>query len=438
VLEAQVSDFGPARGGGWPLRLSARVADRLSFWSCVVVLLIYSQGWVMLFTGPQGDPGNSDMIRNLTTPAYAISLVLAFTAGWRTLRAIVCSPLLWALLGLVFLSMLWSVDPSTTVRRAIAVLLTSIAGLVIASRYDWPRLTAVVAATFAILAVASFIAGAFVPSYGRMTTLFPGAWQGLWNEKNALGDRMTMGFLVLVAAAILNPRQRRMWLGFAGLALFLVIMSTSKTSLVALSLGMMAVGFIYVVRRGPAYAVAATFIAVTALVLLGFAIVYDTEVFFKLLGKDATLTGRTAIWGAVLHEIYLRPWTGYGYGAVWSDDSVWSTLAWIKHIAKFRPYHSHESWLNIWLDLGYVGLGLWAAYYVETWSRAILAAYRNPGAYFALPILVVYSLVALTETIALVYNDFVWVLFVLIAVRLALGARSVEQTPPLAQTAAAL
>ncbi len=427
-MEAHLGDLRQTRtAGGWPFALTRRASDRLGFWLCVGMLMIYSQAWVMLFTGPNGDPGNSDLIRNLTTPAYAVGLGLAVLGGWRTLRAIGHSPALWGLMGLVFLSILWSVDPSTTIRRAVAVLMTSLAGLVIASRYDWPRLTQIVATSFAILAVLSFLSAALVPSYGRMTLLFPGAWRGVWNEKNALGDHMTMAVLACLASAILNPAQRRMWLGFAGLSFFLIVMSQSKTSLVSLFLGLTATGFIYVVRRGPAFAVAATFLAVTALTLLGFALVYDTEVFFRLLGKDATLTGRTVIWGAVLHEIQLRPWTGYGYGAVWSDDTTWSTLAWIKHIAKFRPYHAHDSWLNIWLDLGYGGLALWAVYYFETWTRAILAAYRSAGAYFALPILVVYSLVALTETIAVVYNDFVWVLFVIIAVRLALGARSVEQ-----------
>jgi exopolysaccharide production protein ExoQ len=44
----------------------------------------------------------------------------------------------------------------------------------------------------------------------------------------------------------------------------------------------------------------------------------------------------------------------------------------------------------------------------------------------AFPFLVVYSLVALTESIAVVYNDFRWVLFVAFAAKLAFPDREVE------------
>jgi hypothetical protein len=38
-----------------------------------------------------------------------------------------------------------------------------------------------------------------------MTELFPGAWRGLWREKNGLGGNMAFGFCILSAAALLNP-----------------------------------------------------------------------------------------------------------------------------------------------------------------------------------------------------------------------------------------
>ena len=50
---------------------------------------------------------------------------------------------------------------------------------------------------------------------------------------------------------------------------------------------------------------------------------------------------------------------------------------------------------------------------------AIVAVYRDKGAYLALPFLVVYSLMSLTESIAVTYNDFRWVIFTAIAVKLA-------------------
>ena len=46
-------------------------------------------------------------------------------------------------------------------------------------------------------------------------------------------------------------------------------------------------------------------------------IVATPDLLFSLLGKDATLTGRTGIWSAVIDSIAKRPLLGYGYQAFW-------------------------------------------------------------------------------------------------------------------------
>ena len=50
----------------------------------------------------------------------------------------------------------------------------------------------------------------------------------------------------------------------------------------------------------------------------------------------------------------------------------------------------------------------------------MVALYRQAGAYLALPFFVIYALMTLTESIAVVYNDMRWVIFVALAVKLAL------------------
>jgi exopolysaccharide production protein ExoQ len=398
--------------------------DQAAFLTSVLVFLTFTQCWVMPLTGPNGDAEASTLIRTLYFPVYAAALVLA-VAGWReTLFAAVRAPLLWMLIALVFISTLWSIDPSVTVRRGVALLFTTLAGLALASRYDWPRLVEVFAVALAITAAACFVFGAFVPSYGRMTDLFPGAWRGVWFEKNGLGDNMTVACIVFAAAAILIPKRRWLWGGMIGLALTLILLSTSKTSLVSLVIGMGALVFVVLAKRGPALSVIVTFVGVTVLGVLGVTIYFASDVFFALLGKDATLTGRTKLWAGVLNQVHTRPWTGFGYAAVWNDTSIWGPLAWISKQAKFVATHAHNSWLEVWLGLGYVGLALWVLFFAEAWIRSFAAAYRSPAGYFALPFLVVYSLMTLTESVAIVYNDFIWVMFVAVAVKLAVPSRS--------------
>jgi O-antigen ligase len=400
--------------------------ERLAFCVSVAVVLTFSQFWVMPLAGPNGNADASSLIIALYFPAYLAALALALTAAPQTLMAALRAPLLAALIALIFISRVWSIDPGVTFRRGIAVFFTTLAGLAIAARYEWPRLLEVLAAAFALIAVCCIGLALALPSYGRMSDLFPGAWRGVWFEKNALGDNMSIGCIVFCAAAILNPVRRRLWCVMAGVAFALILLSTSKTSLVSLMIGLAMLGFVALVKRGPVIAVITTFVGVTAAAALGFALYFASDVFFALLGKDATLTGRTQLWAGVLPQIYTRPWTGFGYGAVWNDKTIWGPLAWISKRAGFVALHAHNSWLEIWLGIGYVGLGIWALYFAETWVRGLVAAYRAPGGYFALPFLAVYSLMTLTETVAAVYNDFVWVIFVAVAVKLATPSAPAE------------
>lgn len=405
---------------------------RLATGLCVAMLLAFSPAWVSLALGPDADPEQSGFIRFAYFPWYPLAAGLLAAQPRRSLRAVAASPLLWALVGIAFCSGLWSIDPATTERRAVAVLFTTLAGVAVAARCDWPELAETLATAFAGLVLASLLAGLLLPSYGRMTDVFPGAWRGVFFDKNGLGDGMALGFLVFLAAAALKPERRAVWTAFALGALLLVLLSTSKTSLVALAFGGGVFAAVTLARRSPAAAVVVAFGSVTALAVLAAFIVFDGAAALALLGKDATLTGRTKIWAGILQQVQLRPWTGYGYGAVWTDDSGWGPLAWIVKRAGFRPQHAHDSWLEVWLGLGYIGLGVWIALFVSTLGRALMSVYRGRGAYLALPVLVVYALVSLTESVALVWNDLVWVLFAAVAVRLSLP----PEAPPSLRAAA--
>ena len=284
-------------------------------------------------------------------------------------------------------------------------------------------LAEVLACAFAVLSLATLVLGALVPSIGRMSDLFPGAWRGLWIEKNGLGEMMAFGFLIFAAAGLLNFKRAALWWPFAALDLALLMLSTSKTSLVALMLGMAALGFVLLARRGGAIAVLASYVAVVGLVALGAGVVMAPDAFFTILGKDATLTGRTKIWAAVIRLIGQRPWLGYGYQAVWTDTSGWGPLAWIIKDAGFKPEHAHNSWLEQWLGMGLLGLGAWTLYYLSTLFRAIWAVFSHKGALLAFPFLIVFTLMTLTESVAVIYNDIRWVIFVALSIRLALPDR---------------
>lgn len=398
----------------------ASLVGAAGFAAAVLMLLVYSQGWVRPLTGGGDESQDSGLIRALYLPAYAAAVGLMALGPLGVMRATLRQPFLIALMLIAGVSYVWSVSPDQTERRIFALAFTTLGALVLAARFRWAELAEVMAASFAILAVASVFTGLFVPSIGRMSDSFPGSWRGLWIEKNTFGSDMGQGAVLCAAAALLNPRRARLWWTMAAVSTALVLLSTSKTSLISLMLGFAALGLVGLVRRGPVAGVAGAWIAIVAMATIASFAIFASDAVFSLLGKDATLTGRTRIWAGVWREIQQRPWQGFGYGAIWDETNDWGPLAWITKVAGFRAHHAHNSWLEQWLSLGIGGLAAWIGLYVQTLAANVVALYRHKGAYLALPFFVVYSLTTLTESIAVTYNDLRWVIFVALAAKLAL------------------
>lgn len=409
-------------GAGHPPALAD---DRLTAWrlatlgAAALIFMIYSQFWVFPILGEKGDPSASGLIRALYIPAYGAAAFLAVLSFKDVVAATLRQPFLVALLLICAATTLWSIAPDQTLRRVVALGFTSLGAIVLAVRFRWAALAELLGACFAALAVIALLVSIAAPSIGVMHELFPGAWRGVWPEKNALGGNMAIGFVILASAAALNPRRAFIWAPFAALALLLVLMSTSKTSLVSLMLGLGGLIFVALGRRNAATGVGVVWLAVLGVAMLGGFMLLAADLFFEILGKDATLTGRTKIWDAALRQIEQRPWTGFGYGVVWDVKGPWGPLAWIEKQAGFTPIHAHSAWIEQWIGMGTPGLAAFGLMYLQTLFLAAISIFRERGAYLAIPFLVVYSLMSLTESVAVTYHDFRWVLFVIIAVKLA-------------------
>jgi O-antigen ligase len=397
------------------------VATAAPLWlsgAAVLMLLIFSRAWISPLVGPGAD-AEGGLIRTLFFPGYALGLFLIAGDPRGAVRAALAGALPLALVLTAFASAAWSIAPDLTLRRALALLFTTLAGVGLAARFGWRDLARVLAATFGLLALGSAAAALALPHLGKMDVLFPGAWRGLWGDKNALGGFMALGVWIAAGAAVLDRRLRGLWVGAAVLCLALVVLSTSKTALLSLGAGAGAFGLLAVGRRSPALAIGAVLsLAVGAVALGGLAWTHP-KLLPSLIGKDLTLTGRTVIWDTVLRRIAERPATGFGYAVVWNDASGWGPLAWIVKEAHFTPHHAHNSWLEAWLELGYAGLALLVAFAALTAWRLVRRA-GTEGAWLAAPVLAAFFVTTLTETVTLEYNDFLWVIVPALSMRLAL------------------
>jgi O-antigen ligase len=348
--------------------------------------------------------------------------------GWVTLRdqreavrAALRSPLLLALLALASVSALWSIDSGATLRRSVWLAATMAFGLYLAWRYDWPRLVTIIATAFAVLIAGSFAVGLLAPAIGRMTIEHPGAWSGLWTHKNTLGGIMALGVAVCASAAIVEPARRVLWIGAALAAFVLVLLSTSKTALLAALLGLCIIAACAMVRRGPVLAVLVSAGALGAVVIGASIVVLAPDLIVAVLGRDLTLTGRTEIWEASARFVEAQPWLGYGYYAFWLPEN--GPAYWVREAVAWQVASAHSSWLELALGLGRAGVLLFALQLAVTLWRGAGAVMRPDAGLWAPAFLAAFALYTLSESHVLQANNLFWTIYVAVAARLALDAR---------------
>ena len=412
-------------------RIEVKRRARWSFLLCGFIVLTFSEAWMKPFNGGGVEPADNGLIRMAHYPAYVAALVLVGLGPADVLTAIRRTPLIWVLVGFAFVSTTWSIDPAATDRRAVALLFSTLCGVAVAARLSWTQLTRMLALCLAGVSLTSLILAVLAPKFGRMQEVFPGAWSGVFVEKNGLGAWAAQTLVACAAAWVIDKPRRLAWGAGVVLGAGLLIASTSKTSLVVALLGCVCFAFAWAVRRGPVAAVAATFLAVVGIGAAAFTVIFSPDALLALLGKDATLTGRTRIWAAVMRQIATRPRTGFGYGAVWSDHTGWGPVYWVVKQYGARPAYAHNGWVDLWLGLGVYAVWIWAALLAVTWITTVAATYRRSEALLALPFLAMFTLTNLTESSILYYNAIGWVLFVMLAAKVLVPDRPAEAGRPL-------
>jgi len=183
-----------------------------------LLLFQFSTALIALFLTDLNNPEyQSPLARMLWYPGYAAVLVLMVRCLPQVIRLVAFNPLLVICVAICGVSFLWSVDPAITLRRAVAVMVTTIFGLVLAARYDWNGLVQRLAIVFAATAILSVLIAVFLPAYGIMSEIHVGAWRGAWVEKNYMGGFMAKGVIVMLCAFAMRPDRAWIWLPLCAL-----------------------------------------------------------------------------------------------------------------------------------------------------------------------------------------------------------------------------
>jgi exopolysaccharide production protein ExoQ len=265
--------------------------------------------------------------------------------------------------GLLVLSTTWSVDPETTFRRGFLYLLLVMGTIGIVGNLESDEVMKLVAITCGLCAIASIILPVLFPSGGAFAN---SALRGIFPHKNGLGQVMAAGTLAQIHVMQIRGQQKRLF-NILALILFIIVAfyAQSSTALLMIFAFCTVGGVIALFRKGGAARVLGVFSIVMApaagIFLLSFNIL-------DLIGKDATLTGRTELWYYVMLEIQQRPILGWGYSAFWSVYNP--AAAEISRAVGWTVPHAHNGLLAMLLDVGIVGTAL----FLFLWTRNVVLA----------------------------------------------------------------
>lgn len=417
-----------------PAASSYSPVGRVEFVVLVLILLVFSEGLLPRLLSDADSVDGSPLLRFMWLPIYAVAFA---GAVWKFKDiATVCLrlPFLVGLLTVCALSFLWSIDPALSMRRSFAILMTTLAGLYIGTRYNWQTLLRGMAIAWLVVALVSFLVAVAIPSFGRMQEVHVGAWQGLYFEKNQLGGHMARAALFAGILAIMDRCFRWTWVAMLGLSVALVLLSTSKSSLLGLFVGLGILGVGAWMKRGLRIGLTTLWFGVivgVAALAIG---LFAPEIVFQLLGRDATLTGRTDIWTVLADYIEQKPLLGYGYGAFWAPES--DPGNWVRDALQWDAPTAHNGWLEVTLALGFVGSAFLLCDFLMTIWRAGLASIGTWTGLFALAFCAQFFLFSLSESASLQQNSIVWLIYVAIAAKLTTrpkGIIAIKPVPPLSR-----
>jgi exopolysaccharide production protein ExoQ len=401
-------------------RLPAPAAKgKINYELCIVATALLLTALIPGLSKYRGDDAGSTSSTNeiFWCLMYIATAIRLFTLRATVLPLFKRSATLWAFVFLMFASVLWSVDPGTTFTNAVELIGTTIIGFYIVSRFTLPQFMGILALTFVAIALLSFAFIYGAPAHGR-ENWGGGPWEGLYQDKNNLGAATT---LAIISQMLFLGHSRGRTRGFviAGLVLLFVLLvgSNSATAfgdgfvVVAVSLGVLA-------AKSPKFGVLARvlMVAVAAIVLVGvvgFNLTPDS--IFSMLGRQSNLTGRTDFWPYLQQGIADRPWFGYGYNAFFRSGLAMDYLGdYLIDSGGWMPYHAHNSFLQILLDAGYVGLASLALVLVDGLWKGVRYCIREPGRFAPWPLAIILYLFlgSFTETYFGNFNTVEWILFV--------------------------
>jgi O-antigen ligase len=309
---------------------------------------------------PEGDPVERLVYTSLLAFGILV-LVGRRTALERFLRA---NGLVLLFFFYCLLSLMWSDYPDVAFKRWIKAIGDLVMLFVVFSEGEpLVALKRLLARTTYVLIPLSILFIKYYPLLGRRYEFWNGhvTYLGVTTNKNALGAIcLCLGLGALWRLFSAYREKTNGWKRsvtaeavIVAMVAWLLCMANSMTSLSCFIMGsilLFATNLRYFIRRPTAvHGLVAAMMVISGSVLFFGA----SPEAFQTLGRNATLTGRTEVWGMLL-SLGTSAWVGTGFESFWLGsrlERIWDRYWW-------HPTEAHNGYLEVFLNLGWLGVGL--------------------------------------------------------------------------------
>lgn len=358
-----VSDAGPLNAG----------APRRAYWPWLTTALIFlafflgvhdlhaSQHWYQREVSALADEAASGRAARqagfLVLGTIGVIYLVRRGAISMRPRPLLLFPLLMLVLW-VLVSAAWSADAALTLKRQVVLVCMLLAAAGLIKHFTLAQL-AEMALVQSLIVVVLGVVVEFVlrptlsvsdDEYRFAGTLYPN------------NMAINASLLLLTSLFVAHHRADRRFLLISVVAVVTLLMTRSRTALLSACIGSVVFALLAYARR---YRIVLIF---AILLTLGLALAAVATGFFSDLAHavlmnrghsdPATLTGRTMIWQFAYDRVrddWGRMFTGFGYGGFWTPEM---SLA-LSERAQFALSEAHNAYLDILLQLGLPGLGLY-------------------------------------------------------------------------------
>ncbi|MBU8597381.1 O-antigen ligase family protein [Alkalihalobacillus clausii] len=352
---------------------------------------------------------------------YALTFILLFLRKGmlsKTITYLFKEKWLLFLMVIVVISFMWSHLPELSSRRVVAMVGSTLFGLYLSVRFNLRTIVKLLSTAFGVIIVFNLFGIVFFSEYTTYVETRGEVWQGFFSHKNHLARFAILAFVTLLVMFLTTKKSRYKVITAALTiaSLLLLIKSFSATAYILLFIVIAAIPLLRRFRLKNYLEISVLAFMLSGLSGLALYALFNANQLLAYVGRDLTLTGRTDIWAAAIDAVAREPFFGYGFSGFWAGyygPSQQLLMATGKDIN-----HAHNGFIDVALQIGIVGLIVFAILLGLTVFRSIKMITSNSSYLNLWPVLYLILLISMniSENVLLRQNDLYWILFVTVSI----------------------